>query len=71
MMALQERAGGLENADALLSSVKLKAEADVKPRKLPDLPPTEDSTKEEKEVQKGAEDDFEALAKRFEALKKR
>jgi len=64
-----------ENNDSLLTSLKSKAESDVKSPKLPDLPPTEDETKEEKSGEFGeadrAVDDFESLARRFEALKRR
>ena len=49
--------------------MKAKVETDVKVPKLPDLPPTEDS--EPKAKGDGPVDEFETLAKRFEALKKR
>lgn len=49
--------------------MKAKVEADVKVPKLPDMPPTEGS--EPKAKQDEVVDEFEALAKRFEALKKR
>jgi len=58
-----------KDKEEVLGSVKAKVEADVKVPKLPDIPPTEDPEpkgKEEKPM-----DEFEALAKRFEALKKR
>lgn len=53
----------------MLDNVKAKVEADVKVPKLPDLPQVEDS--EPKAKEDGPVDEFEALAKRFEALKKR
>lgn len=53
----------------MLDNVKAKVETDVKVPKLPDLPPTEDS--EPKAKEDGPVDEFEILAKRFEALKKR
>lgn len=49
--------------------MKAKVEADVKVPKLPDIPPTEGS--EPKAKKDEVVDEFEALAKRFEALKKR
>jgi len=55
--------------EEVLSNVKARVEADVKVPKLPDMPPVEGgeaTTKEE-----GVVDEFEALARRFEALKKR
>lgn len=60
---------GKEGKEEVLDNVKAKVEADVKVPKLPDIPPTEgpeEKTKEERPM-----DEFEALAKRFEALKKR
>jgi len=53
----------------VLDNVKAKVEADVKAPKLPDIPPTEGS--EPKAKKDEVVDEFEALAKRFEALKKR
>ena len=53
----------------MLDNVKAKVETDVKVPRLPDVPPTEDPEPETKEA--GPVDEFEALAKRFEALKKR
>jgi vacuolar protein sorting-associated protein IST1 len=53
----------------VLGNVKAKVEADVKVPKLPDMPPTEGS--EPKTKEDGPVDEFEVLAKRFEALKKR
>lgn len=53
----------------MLDNVKAKVEADVKVPKLPDIPPVEDS--EPKAREDPSVDEFEALAKRFEALKKR
>lgn len=53
----------------MLDNVKAKVETDVKVPKLPDMPPTEGS--EPKTKEDGPVDEFEALAKRFEALKKR
>jgi len=55
--------------EEVLDNVKAKVEADVKVPKLPDIPPTEGS--ETKEKEDGPVDEFAALAKRFEALKKR
>jgi len=55
--------------DEVLENVKAKVEADVKVPKLPDMPPTEGSGPQAKEHK--VVDEFEALAKRFEALKKR
>jgi hypothetical protein len=52
----------------VLDNVKAKVEADVKVHKLPDIPPTEGS---EKAKEDEVVDEFEALARRFEALKKR
>lgn len=53
-----------------MDNVKAKVEADVKVSKLPDIPPTEDSEPKAKKEETPA-DEFEELAKRFEALKKR
>lgn len=39
--------------------------------KLPDIPPTEDETKDNEKNSSAPEDDFEALTRRFAALKKR
>lgn len=52
-----------------MDNVKAKVETDVKVPKLPDMPPTEGPEPKTKEP--GPVDEFEALAKRFEALKKR
>ena len=53
----------------MLDNVKAKVEADTRVPRLPDMPPTEGSEPKAKENE--AADEFEALAKRFEALKKR
>lgn len=58
-----------KDKEEVLDNVKAKVEADARVPKLPDIPPVEGSepkTEEEKPV-----DEFEALARRFEALKKR
>lgn len=55
--------------EGVLDNVKAKVEADVRVPKFPDMPPTEGSEPKTKEG--GPVDEFEALAKRFEALKKR
>jgi len=52
----------------VLDNVKAKVEADVKVHKLPDIPLAEGSEKAEGDE---VVDEFEALARRFEALKKR
>lgn len=53
----------------MLGNVKAKVEADVKVPKLPDMPPVEGSEPKPKEDE--PVDEFAALARRFEALKKR
>lgn len=53
----------------MLDNVKAKVEADVKVPKLPDMPPVEGA--EAKTKEEGVVDEFEALARRFEELKKR
>ena len=60
---------GEKEKEEVLDNVKAKVETDVKVPKLPDLPPTEGS--EPKAKEDGPVDEFEMLAKRFEALKKR
>ena len=60
---------GEKEKEEVLDNVKAKVETDVKVPKLPDMPPTEDS--EPKAKEDGPVDEFEILAKRFEALKKR
>jgi len=64
----KEDAAGVANP--LISSVHSKVEADVKPPKLPDMPPTEEDGEQVEKREKAA-DNFDDLAKRFEALKKR
>lgn len=59
-----------EKKEDVLDNVKAKVEADVKVPKLPDIPPTEDSEPKAKKEERPV-DEFEELAKRFEALKKR
>lgn len=62
--------------DAATISAEARS-AGVRTPKLPELPPTEDAEPAKKEVAKETvkpappEDDFDALAKRFAALKKR
>lgn len=74
LFALELRSHGQPKAEEtekeeMLDNVKAKVETDVKVPRLPDVPPTEDPEPETKEA--GPVDEFEALAKRFEALKKR
>ena len=53
----------------MLSNVKARVEADVKVPKFPDMPPVEGGEAKTKEDE--VADEFEVLARRFEALKKR
>ena len=74
LFALELRSHGQPKAEEtekeeMLDNVKAKVETDVKVPRLPDVPPTEGPEPETKEA--GPVDEFEALAKRFEALKKR
>jgi len=66
---MDAKVGEKEAKEEVLGNVKAKVEADTKVPKLPDMPPTEGS--EPKVKKDEVVDEFAALAKRFEALKKR